>query len=149
MRPALPAALFTLAATCAAGATTPATPVEVMSDPLRNPYQEFASSLPNGIGDNAVLFPAVTARTVITHVSCAFFLPAGGGLTDVYLSGAANNANNFLPAFAYTAQSAGTQYGVNADAYLFFSVGEAPRIDIFTTEQAPQSFDCTVTGYKL
>jgi hypothetical protein len=129
--------------------STPPTQVVNVDDPTRHPYQEFADTSCTGPGDCFLPFPAITTgRTVIQHASCLFNLTAGVAVLSASLSGPDSNARNFLPVFVY-GNSGGVAYqGINADTYLFYTVGQQPRIDVFSnTGGAVTNLQCNLTGY--
>jgi hypothetical protein len=134
----------------AAPAATAPTPVEVESDPLHHPFQEYAAGGSCATqGDCAVLFPVSKAsRLLILHASCELTLAIGGTVAKVTLSGPASNARASLPAFAYGTATGGN-FGVDAATFLFIAKGETPRIDVYSAGAPVQDLDCTVSGYTL
>ena len=109
------------------------------------PYQEFASA--SGCtfqGDCAIVFPAVTAQTLILHASCAFTLANGASLSFASLGTQNDNPRDELQFFVNP--NSVTSYGINAETYLFVPAGDQPRIDVFSLGAPVGDLICTLSG---
>lgn len=140
--------LMTLAIVSVAGASTSETIVKNDADPTNHPYMQFAVAGDcTDAGDCAIVFPAITtSRTLVLHTSCMFSL-ATPGLGYVTLGEQSTNPKNFLQAIAYGTTGGYTQYGINADTYLFYTDGQMPRIDVYSTNAPVTGLVCTISGY--
>jgi hypothetical protein len=138
---------FAVVVALAANATTP-TQVQNVDDPTLHAYQEYASASCGGIGDCAVLFPAITTgRTLVQHASCDFGLSSGGILAVAYLDIQGLNPRNTLPLFAFGTADGTKTYGINADTFLFYTKGQQPRVDVISSSGTVSSLECTLSGY--
>jgi hypothetical protein len=111
------------------------------------PYQEFASA--SGCtyqGDCAIVFPAVTAQTLILRASCAFSLQNGASISFASLGTQNDNPRDELQFIVYASSNSATSYGINAETYLFVATGDQPRIDVFSLGAPVVDLICTVTG---
>ena len=133
----------------AAGITAAATPAEATFNPLTQAYQQFAEPALTCTfqGDCAVLFPATATKTIVTHVSCEFFLASGGTVLNASLGSQGSSPRNNLPTYAFATGSGGVNFGINAEVYLVYPAGQQPRIDVFSSGAPVQFLDCTVSGY--
>jgi hypothetical protein len=132
--------------TSTAGAAT--TDVENVLDPTVHPYQQFGSASCTFAGDCSIVFPKLTAaQTLIQHASCSFALATGGSIGFASLGSQNANPRNEFPAFANASTSGVTNYGINADTYLFVATADQPRIDVFGVGAVVQNLICTVSGY--
>lgn len=140
------AATFLSAGVATATASAPA---QASFNPLTQAYQEQSEpgSACQFQGDCAVVFDALPSKTIVTHVSCNFFLASGGVVLNSYLIGQSSNPANNLQPFAYAASPSGTQYGINADTYVVFTKGQEPRVDVFSDGQPVQFLNCTISGF--
>jgi len=130
-----------------ASATSPTQVVNV-NDPTLHPYQEYASTSCTEAGDCAILFPAITTgRTLVQHASCDITLPTSSSVTIAYLVIQLQNPRNVLPVFTISALGGTSLLGMNADTFLFFTKGQQPRIDVYTTGGGVALLECTVSGY--
>jgi hypothetical protein len=109
------------------------------------PYQEFASTSGCTVqGDCSIVFPAVTAQTLILHASCAFTLANGASISFASLGTQNDNPRDELQFFV-NANSV-TSYGINAETYLFVTTGDQPRIDVFSLGAPVGDLICTLSG---
>ena len=108
------------------------------------PYQEFASAGCTFQGDCSIVFPAVTAQTLILHASCQFTLQNGASIYSASLGTQNNNPSDELQFFV-NANSV-TSYGINAETYLFVTTGDQPRIDVFSLGAPVGDLICTLSG---
>jgi hypothetical protein len=144
---------FAIAAFCAQAGHAAATEVSDITDATWHPYQVYATAnCPYG-GTCEVEFPAITTtRTLVTHASCRFSMSTTYGYV-VYaelntgpvepISGAFNN----LPLFSFSSKEGVTNFGINAETYLFFENGSVPAIVIETSGANAGGAVCTLTGY--
>jgi hypothetical protein len=130
-----------------ASATTP-TQVRNVADPTHHPYEEFANVSCTSNGVCEIVFPALTTTsTVILHASCGFSLATGGFPLYASLGEKTSNPRNYLQTFAYGNDGNITNFGINADTYLFYTKGQQPTIIVFGDGATVQSLLCTVSGY--
>lgn len=127
-------------------ATTSPTTVINAYDPTLHPYQQFSTANCTESGDCAILFPAITTGTLIQHVSCSGALTTGTTIGYASLGIQGENPRNFLQPFAYSSSGGFLEFGINADAYVLYTKGQQPRIDVFGYSPV-QSLLCTVSGY--
>jgi hypothetical protein len=116
--------------------------------PITHPYQVYSTQAAAcAPGDCSILFPATTqANVVISHVSCEFSIPSGGSVGKAKLSAQNFAPEQLLPAFSFS--PTGTEYGINAETYLFLAKGAQPRVDVFSNGGVPVSqYACTLSGY--
>jgi len=108
------------------------------------PYQEFASAGCTIQGDCSIVFPAVTAQTLILHASCAFTLASGASISFASLGTQNDNPRDELQFFVNANNV--TSYGINAETYLFVPAGDQPRIDVFSLGAPVGDLICTLSG---
>ena len=108
------------------------------------PYQEFASAGCTVQGDCSIVFPAVTAQTLILHASCAFTLANGASISFASLGTQNDNPRDELQFFVNANNV--TSYGINAETYLFVPAGDQPRIDVFSLGAPVGDLICTLSG---
>ena len=130
-----------------ASATMASAPAQAAFNPLTQAYQDFNSTNCTFQGDCAVLFTAVPSKTIITHVSCEFFLASGGTALNAYLNEESTNPRFFLQPFSFAPTSSGTNYGTNAEVYRVYTKGQIPRVDVYSDGQPVQDLMCTVSGF--
>jgi hypothetical protein len=126
-----------------------ATLVENVDEPTRHPYQEFATANCTLAGDCSIVFPAVTVEdTLVLHASCSFALASGNNLVAFASLGVqGGNPRNALPFFINSTANGFTDYGINANTYLFYATGQHPQIDVFGRTAPVQNPICTISGY--
>ena len=126
-----------------------ATLVENVDEPTRHPYQQFATANCTLAGDCSIVFPAVTVDdTLVLHASCSFALASGSDLVAFASLGSQEaNPRNGLPFFKNSTASGFTDYGINANTYLFYATGQHPQIDVFGRTAPVQNPICTISGY--
>jgi predicted lipoprotein with Yx(FWY)xxD motif len=112
------------------------------------PYQQFSSTGCSSAGDCAIIFPAVTAKTLILHASCTWSLPNRAGvLTDFATLGTPDfTARQSIPFFANANTQGTVLYVFNAETFLFVDSGHQPRIDVFSEGAAVGDLLCTISG---
>ena len=108
------------------------------------PYQEFASAGCTVQGDCSIVFPAVTAQTLILRASCDFTLQNGASISFASLGTQNDNPRDELQFFVNANNV--TSYGINAETYLFVTTGDQPRIDVFSLGAPVVGLICTVSG---
>ena len=108
------------------------------------PYQEFASAGCTVQGDCSIVFPAVTAQTLILHASCAFTLANGASISFASLGTQNDNPRDELQFFVNANNV--TSYRINAETYLFVPAGDQPRIDVFSLGAPVGDLICTLSG---
>jgi hypothetical protein len=113
------------------------------------PYQQFSGTSCNIPGDCTIIFPAVTANTLILHASCIWLLPNSANVVadGVSLSvQGPQQARQHFPFFANASLQGNVIYTFNADTYLFVDSGSQPRIDVSSEGAAVTNFSCTISG---
>jgi hypothetical protein len=114
------------------------------------PYQQYAVNDSCGTGSCGVTFPAVTAETLISQVSCWFDVPNTDGVLQAYLwngltfgSGA---VFSFLPSTYYT--YSGNEYSViNTQTQMYLSSGQTAQVLVSNNVGTMTSLGCSVFGW--
>ncbi len=116
-------------------------------NPINNPYQQYVLANCEEIGLCQMFFPAVARETVILHTSCFFELESGGvGSLILGIQGA--NEYNELPVFETVRSGGISNFGTNAETYLFISAGQKPMIEVFSVSAVVLDLTCTISGYQ-
>jgi hypothetical protein len=119
-------------------------------NPIQTPYQQFGTANCSFAGDCAIVFPAVNKETLILHASCTFALTSTDNKTSIFGASLGNQntnpRNNFAPS-VIIASDGFANYAFNAETYLFYAVGDQPRIDVFGNSGPVQDLACTISGY--
>ena len=116
-------------------------------NPINNPYQQYATKICEEVGQCQIVFPAVARETVTLHASCFFGLEQGGvGSSILGIQGA--EGYNELPFFQTARSDCITNYGINAETYLFISAGQQPMIEVFSVSSVVLDLTCTISGYQ-
>ena len=141
-----------LAATfLSAGIAAATAPAQASFNPLTQSYQEQATpaSVCQFQGDCAILFTALPTKTIVTHVSCGFFLATGGVVIFAALGEQNSSFRSVLSAspFAMGSGEGGVNYGINAEVYLVYTKGQEPRIDVSSDGVPVQFLNCTISGF--
>jgi hypothetical protein len=125
------------------------TQVNNVNDPVNHPFSQ--NTYNDGCtqqGDCVIYFSPTTAtETVITHISCAYFLATGASTVYAELSNNSTGDANFLPVNSYANYDGGANHSMNDNVYLFFQSGQTPRVDVFSSGGPVQNFQCTISGY--
>ncbi|HVH73769.1 MAG TPA: hypothetical protein VM755_02510 [Stellaceae bacterium] len=145
MRRFILARLF-LSVGIAAAIIAPA-PAEASFNPLSQAYQQVGSTNCTDQGDCAIVFPALPSKTIVTHVSCTYFLASGGVALNSYLTDENLDLSENVQSYAHAPSSSGTVYGINADVYVVYTKNAAPRVDVYSDGAPVQSFNCTISGF--
>lgn len=111
------------------------------------PYQQFIQVFSCSYYCQ-VNFPAVTAETLISRVTCFFSVNNADGIEGAVASGGAA-AVNYLPIITYSTYNGSTNYAINAQTQMFLSSGQAPNV--FVQSDAGtiiiNELYCSVSGY--
>lgn len=130
-------------------ATMAPAPAAASFNPLSQAYQQSqsASGCTNP-GDCAIVFAAVPSKTIVTHVSCIFFLTSDGVVVNALLTEQnAGGQHNSLQTYAFETSSGDTNYGINSETYLIFTKDQEPRIDVYSSGEPVQFLNCTISGF--
>jgi hypothetical protein len=114
------------------------------------PYQQYGAAPSCSAGGCAIIFPAVTTETLITQVTCYFYLTNTG---PAYFAELANDApgngivNNYLPPIETGVYNGESTYAINAQTQLFLSSGQQPSVTVLNSSGAIPQLDCSVSGH--
>jgi hypothetical protein len=117
---------------------------------LTAPYQQYGAAPSCGAGGCAIIFPAVTTETLITQVTCYFYLTNTG---PAYFAELANDApgigiiNIYFPPIETGVYNGDSYYAINAQTQLFLSSGQQPSVTVLNSSGAIAQLDCSVSGY--
>jgi hypothetical protein len=116
-------------------------------NPILSPYQQTATSdCPSGADVCSLSFPAVTAETLISHVSCILDLKSTTS-SLIYVSLANGSYEDYLPTFSDGTFQNSPYYTISAQTYLFFSPTQTPTISMYGYPAVPGYISCIVSGY--
>jgi hypothetical protein len=117
---------------------------------LTAPYQQYGAAPSCSAGGCAIVFPAVTTETLISQVTCYFYLT---NTAPAYLAELANDApgidivNNYLPPIETGTYNGDSTYAINAQTQLFLSSGQQPSVTVLNSSGTIPQFDCSLSGY--
>jgi hypothetical protein len=111
------------------------------------PYQQFGQNATLCTGGNCTVdFPAVAAETLISQVTCYFFL------SNTYENALAELTDgvgyNFLPIAQTSTYNGYIFYVINAQTQYFFSSGQQPQVYVGGNGGEISQLQCSVSGYS-
>jgi len=112
------------------------------------PYQQFGSTNCGSTGLCSISFPAVTADTLISRVTCSIYLPATS--SGVNAAGLGNTQGGAMYFPAILQSDAASYWVINAEVQMFFPSGQYPIAFVTYAPSGgptPGSFSCGVSGY--
>jgi hypothetical protein len=116
-------------------------------NPIWSPYQQTANSdCSSGADICSLSFPAVTAETLISHVSCILEVKSTTS-SLIYVSLANGSYEDYLPTFSDGTFQSSPYYTISAQTYLFFGPTQTPTITVYGYPAVPGYISCLVSGY--
>jgi hypothetical protein len=138
-------ALATMLSASAASAAGP-----ILGGGLPAPYQQYAAAPLCSTGSCGITFPAVTAETLISQVTCYFYLPNTDGAYDAYLWNGVSGAGavyNHLPPIETGTYNGESTYAINAQTQMVLRSGQQPSVSVLNFAGTIPQFDCNVSGH--
>jgi hypothetical protein len=114
------------------------------------PYQQYAAASVCSTGSCGITFPAVTADTLISQVSCYFYSTNTDGAYDAYLWNGVSGAGaiyNHLPPIQTGIYNGESTYAINAPTEMFLTSGQQPSVSVLNFVGTIPQFDCSLSGY--
>lgn len=118
--------------------------------PRLAPYQQFTYTYSCESGYCYINFPAVSAETLISLVTCTVTVPNSSGISTAYLWNADENdvEDSFLPVITYSTYGGNTYYAINTQTGLFLSSGQTPQVFLSNNAGTISYLACSVSGYS-
>jgi hypothetical protein len=138
-------ALATMLSASAASAAGP-----ILGGGLPAPYQQYGAAPICSTGSCGITFPTVTAETLISQVTCYFYLTNTDGAYDAYLWNGVNGAGaayNHLPPIETGTYNGDSTYAINAQTQMFLRSGQQPSVTVLNFVGTIPQFDCSVSGH--